>query len=201
MQARRGLNWNIDAVALFAVAAALVCAAPAIAVVGFALAPGESARFGGALLRDGVIGTLSLTLAGGAGAIALGATSAWLVSLTRFPGRGVFEWLLVIPLAAPSYVLAYAYSGLTWAGGPIPFPLRGFWGATLVYAIGLYPYVYLAARAAFASQSACALEAARTLGGKTRRAVFPRWLAAGAAGDCGGRRAGADGNRRRLRRG
>lgn len=172
MQARRGLNWNIDAVALFAVAAALVCAAPAIAVVGFALAPGESARFGGALLRDGVIGTLSLTLAGGAGAIALGATSAWLVSLTRFPGRGVFEWLLVIPLAAPSYVLAYAYSGLTWAGGPIPFPLRGFWGATLVYAIGLYPYVYLAARAAFASQSACALEAARTLGAKPGALFF-----------------------------
>ncbi|HRE45970.1 MAG TPA: ABC transporter permease subunit, partial [Terricaulis sp.] len=172
MQARRGLNWTIDAVALFAVAAALVCAAPAIAVVGFALAPGESARFGGPLLRDGVIGTLSLTLAGGAGAIALGAASAWLVSLTRFPGRGLFEWLLVIPLAAPSYVLAYAYSGLTWAGGPIPFPLRGFWGATLVYAIGLYPYVYLAARAAFASQSACALEAARTLGAKPSALFF-----------------------------
>ncbi|HRP11866.1 MAG TPA: iron ABC transporter permease [Terricaulis sp.] len=163
---------NVDAVALFAAAATLICAAPALAVIGFALAPGEGARFGGPLLTNGALGTLGLTLAGGTGAIVLGAASAWLVSLCRFPGRGAFEWLLVIPLAAPSYVLAYAYSGLTWAGGPIAFPVRGFWGAAFIYAIGLYPYVYLAARAAFASQSACALEAARTLGAKPGALFF-----------------------------
>jgi len=172
MNGRARNRWNVDAVALFAAAATLICAAPALAVIGFALAPGEGARFGGPLLSTGALGTLSLTLVGGAGAIALGAASAWLVSLCRFPGRGAFEWLLVIPLAAPSYVLAYAYSGLTWAGGPIAFPVRGFWGAAFVYAIGLYPYVYLAARAAFASQSACALEAARTLGAKPGALFF-----------------------------
>lgn len=166
MSTHTAQRWRIDEVALGAAAATLICAAPALAVIGFALAPGESARFGRALLRDGAFGTLALMLAGGGGAIALGAGAAWLVSLCRFPGRGVLEWLLVIPLAAPGYVLAYAYSGLTWAGGPIAFPVVGFWGAAFVYAIGLYPYVYLAARAAFASQSSCALEAARTLGAR-----------------------------------
>lgn len=172
MSGRDHSGFHVDAVALFAAAATLICAAPALAVIGFALAPGQGAQFGGPLLSTGAFGTLGLMLAGGGGAIALGACAAWLVSLCRFPGRGLFEWLLVIPLAAPSYVLAYAYSGLTWAGGPIPFPVRGFWGAAFIYAIGLYPYVYLAARAAFASQSSCALEAARTLGAKPGALFF-----------------------------
>jgi iron(III) transport system permease protein len=165
-------SFRIDAVALAAAAATLICAAPALAVIGFALTPGESARFGGALLRDGALGTLALALVGGGGAIVLGASTAWLISLCDFPGRGLFAWALVIPLAAPVYVLAYAYSGLTWAGGIIPLRIEGFWGAAFVYAIGLYPYVYLAARAAFASQSSCALEAARTLGAKPGALFF-----------------------------
>ncbi len=172
MSARPAHRWSFDAVALGAAAATLICGAPALAVLGFALTPGEGAQFGGALLRDGAFGTMMLMLAGGGGAIILGAAAAWLVSLTRFPGRGLFEWLLVIPLAAPSYVLAYAYSGLTWAGGPIAFPVAGFWGAAFVYALGLYPYVYLAARAAFASQSSSALEAGRTLGAKPGALFF-----------------------------
>jgi iron(III) transport system permease protein len=161
----RARGVEIDGVAVAAAVATFVCAAPAIAVIALALSPGgQGADFAGDLLRDGAIGTLTLVLAGGTGAIVFGAISAWLVSLCRFPGRGVFEWLLVIPLAAPSYVLAYSYASFTWAGGWSPIEVRGFWGAAFVYAVGLYPYVYLAARAAFASQSACALEAARTLG-------------------------------------
>jgi iron(III) transport system permease protein len=85
----------------------------------------------------------------------------------------VFEWLLVVPLAAPSYVLAYSYASLTWAGGASPVRVEGFWGAAFIYAMGLYPYIYLAARAAFASQSSCALEAARTLGARPMQ-VFAR---------------------------
>lgn len=171
LPARRRLH--IDGVALVAALATLLCAAPALAVFALALAPArESVAFGGELLRDGAIGTLSLVLAGGGGAVILGALAAWLVSLCRFPGRSVFEWLLVVPLAAPSYVLAYAYAGLTWFNGS-PVEVRGFWGAAFIYAVGLYPYVYLAARAAFASQSACALEAARTLGARPL-AVFRR---------------------------
>jgi iron(III) transport system permease protein len=66
-------------------------------------------------------------------------------------------------------VLAYSYASLTWAGGPLPIQVSGFWGAAFIYAVGLYPYVYLAARAAFVSQSSCALEAARTLGASPLR--------------------------------
>jgi len=158
---------NIDGVALVAALATIICAAPAIAVIGLALARSDGgADFGGDLLANGAFGTGALMAAGGLGAIVFGAASAALVSLCRFPGRGLFEWLLVVPLAAPSYILAYAYASLTWAGGVSPLRIEGFWGAAFIYAVGLYPYVYLAARAAFVSQSLGALEAARTLGAK-----------------------------------
>lgn len=163
---------RVDGVAVFALLAGLACAAPALAVIAFALTPAAGAEFGADLLGDGIAGTAALALAGGLGAIVLGAAAAWLVGMCSFPGRGVFEWLLAAPLAAPSYVLAYSYSSLTWAGGPIPLPVAGFWGAAFVYAVGLYPYVYLAARAAFASQSACAIEAARALGASPMQAFW-----------------------------
>ncbi len=181
---------RLDGVAIAAAVATLICAAPAMAVIALALTRDAGAEFGAALIRDGAIGTFTLVLAGGAGAIAFGAASAWLVTLCQFPGRGLFEWLLVVPLAAPSYILAYAYAGMTWAGAS-PVPVQGFWGVAFIYAVGLYPYVYLAARAAFASQSACALEAARMLGASPLR-VFWRvalplarpGIAAGAALAC-----------------
>lgn len=161
----RPRGFAVDGVALIAALATLACAAPAIAVIGFALSPDrEGVAFGGDLLRDGAFGSLTLMVLGGGGATVLGAVSAWLVSLCKFPGRGMFEWALVLPLAAPSYVLAYSYASFSWAGGVSPIEVRGVWGAAFIYAVGLYPYVYLAARAAFTSQSACALEAARTLG-------------------------------------
>ncbi len=181
---------RLDGVMLAAVVATLVCATPAVAVIMLALTQESDATFGGALIREGAIGTFSLVLAGGSGAIVFGALAAWLVTLCKFPGRALFEWLLVIPLAAPSYILAYAYASMTWAGAS-PVPVQGFWGVAFIYAVGLYPYVYLAARAAFASQSACALEAARMLGASPLR-VFWRvalplarpGIAAGAALAC-----------------
>lgn len=164
---------RIDIVAVAAGLAALTCVAPAVAVFGFALAPAsDEAGVAGALIRDGAFGTLGLMLAGGGAAIFLGAVSAWLVSLCDFPGRRAFAWLLVLPLAAPSYVLSYSYASLTWAGGAIAFPVTGFWGAAFIYAVGLYPYVFLAARAVFATQSAGALEAARSLGARPWRVFW-----------------------------
>jgi iron(III) transport system permease protein len=168
-------------------AAALICAAPALAVLWLAFAGGGHG-FGGERLFEAALTSFGLALIGGGGAVALGTGAALLVTLCRFPGRGVFAWLLAAPLAAPSFVLAYAYSSLTWAGGPIPLPLTGFWGAAFVYAFGLYPYAYLAVRSGLATQSADACEAARTLGAGPRtlllRIVLPLArpaLAAGAA--------------------
>ena len=99
---------------------------------------------------------------------------------TAFLGRAVFEWLLILPLAAPGYVIAYAWADLTGIAGPLQgavqdmtglsardywFPeVTGLFGTSFVLACALYPYVYLTARAAFTTQSASALEAARSLG-------------------------------------
>ncbi len=130
----------------------------------------------------GTLGTLFLT-----GVLILGVAvpSAWLVTMYQFPGRGVFEWLLILPLAAPGYVLAYAYADLMGVMGPFQTALReatgwsarDYWfpdmrnlpGLAFVLACALYPYAYLTARAAFVSQSVCALEAARSLGASSLR--------------------------------
>src|SRR5690606_4408897 len=105
------------------------------------------------------------------GATALGAASAWLVVMHRFPGRDLFAWALALPLAAPAFALAYAYADLFDVAGPIrtlsrgvlgfdafPFEIRSLPGAAFILSCAFYPYVYLTARAAFVSQSVCALE-------------------------------------------
>lgn len=171
--------------------AATVCAAPALAVLVAGLTADVTDPGARDLLWRSVWGTAILVAGAGAAATALGATAAWLVTFCRFPGRGLFEWMLVLPLAAPVYVLAFAYGAITGPGGPAPVRLSGLVGAGFVYALGFYPYVYLAARAAFISQSMCALEAARTLGAKPMRrfsavAMPLAWpgIAAGAALAC-----------------
>lgn len=157
--------------AIAATCAVLVCAGPALAVLAMALSAPPAAQ-DAALLRDSVLGTVLLLGLGGGGAVLLGVACATLVSVFAFPGRGFFAWALAAPLAAPIYVLAYGYSALTWAGGPLDWPLRGVAGAAFVYALACYPYVYLATRAAFAAQSMCALEAARTLGATPISAIL-----------------------------
>jgi iron(III) transport system permease protein len=161
----RRIGWTRAWPALAGAAAALVCAAPAVAVlIGGLMAPRIEDAGAQALLWRSVAGTLVLVIGAGAAATFLGATAAWLVTLCRFPGRALFEWLLVLPLAAPVYVLAFGYGALTGPGGPVPVRLSGLLGAGVVYALAFYPYIYLSARAAFVSQSVCALEAARGLG-------------------------------------
>jgi iron(III) transport system permease protein len=126
----------------------------------------------------------------GVGLIALtfGACTAWLVTMCRFPGRTLLDRLLVLPLAMPTYILAYAYVELFDYAGPVQgllralfgwtsardyrFPeIRSMGGAILVLSAALYPYVYLSARASFVQQSVCVLEVARTLG-RTSMGVF-----------------------------
>lgn len=185
--ARLAVAWPRIAGAL----AAILCAAPVVAVLAQGLSGAPAGSGAQDMIWRSVGGTLALVLFAGAAATVLGAGAAWLVTLCDFPGRRAFEWLLVLPLAAPAYVLAYAYGALTGPGGPIPVRLGGLWGAGLVYALGFYPYVYLSARAAFVSQSVCALEAARSLGAGPWR-TFARiaaplaWpgVAAGAALAC-----------------
>jgi len=120
--------------------------------------------------------------------LAFGACTAWLVTMCRFPGRALLDRLLVLPLAMPTYIVAYAYVELTDYAGPFQgwlrfafgwtsardywFPdVRSMGGAIVVLSAALYPYVYLSARASFVQQSVCVLEVARTLG-RTSMGVF-----------------------------
>lgn len=113
----------------------------------------------------------------GIGVLLLGVPLAWLTAVHDFPGRRFFSWALMLPLAMPAYVLAFAMVGLldftgplqTWlrtlADGPVAFPpIRSTGGVIIVMSLSLYPYVYLLARNAFATQGRRALEAAASLG-------------------------------------
>lgn len=157
-----------------AVIAALVCAAPILAVALIALSDGSTdylrhlaqTRLPTYLWNSFLVGTIAAL---GAGIIGTGL--GWLIARTAFPGRKIFSWVLILPLAVPAYVAAYAWLDLSQAGGPFDalsfglFPtVRGSLGAGLMFALVLYPYVYLLARDAFAGQSADAYDAARTLG-------------------------------------
>jgi iron(III) transport system permease protein len=114
----------------------------------------------------------------------LGTGLAWLVAGHEFPGRGVFAWALLLPLAVPGYVLAVVFAGALDFAGPLQSwlrealhpglrlpPIRSLGGAALVLSLCLYPYVYLLARVAFETGGARTLEAAQTLG-LDRRAAF-----------------------------
>ena len=111
-----------------------------------------------------------------------GIGTAWLVTAHDFPGRNHLCWLLPLPLAFPTYIVAYVYVDIFDAVGPgadrhsarcsAIAPRREYWfpsvrslpGAIFVMSLVLYPYVYLAARAMFLTQSASLIEVARTLG-------------------------------------
>ncbi|MBK1634437.1 ABC transporter permease [Rhodovulum adriaticum] len=114
-------------------------------------------------------------------AAAVGTGAAWLVSVYRFPGARWLEWLLLMPLAIPAYVGAYALVDFLEYAGPVQSGLRALFGwdsardywfpeirsrgaAVVVLAAALYPYVYLLSRAAFREQSGGAYEVARALG-------------------------------------
>jgi iron(III) transport system permease protein len=111
----------------------------------------------------------------------IGVGTAWLVTAYRFPGRGFFDWALLLPLAVPTYIVAYAYVDLLHPLGPVQGILRAMLGIVrpadfrlpdirsmggciFLFGLVLYPYVYLTARAMFLMQSACVIEVARTLG-------------------------------------
>lgn len=132
----------------------------------------------------------SLMLAAGAGLAAalLGTGSAWIVAMYRFPGRRVLEWALLLPLAMPTYVIAYAYTDFFQYAGPVQSGLRemfgwqrgDYWfpevrsleGAIVIFGLVFYPYVYVLARTAFLERSGVLMEAARGLGYSQRAAFF-----------------------------
>ncbi|NKB77515.1 MAG: ABC transporter permease subunit [Gammaproteobacteria bacterium] len=132
------------------------------------------------VLPDYIQNSLWLMIGVAFGVTSMGTITAWLTSMYQFPGRRLLIWALLLPLAMPAYIIAYTYTGMLDASGPVQegirdafglkygeywFPeIRSIGGAIAMLSLVLYPYVYLLARAAFINQSVCVLEASRTLG-------------------------------------
>ncbi len=173
---------RLDGWMIAALVVATLVATPVIVVMASVFAPaGEVwSHLAATVLTGYVANTLILMIGVGAGTLLIGVATAWLVTMCRFPGRAVFEWALLLPLAVPTYAIAFTYGGLFEYAGPVQSALRDaftwsrvdYWfpdirslgGAVLVMTMVLYPYVYLLARAAFLEQSVCVIEVSRTLG-------------------------------------
>lgn len=165
--------------------AALIIAAllivPLVAVVWNVFVPGSAwPELAQTVLASYIGNTLLLLLGVACGVVSMGVLSAWLIASYRFPGHRVLQWALLLPLAMPAYVMAYAYTDALQFAGPVQtalrewtgwhareywFPeIRSLYGAAAMFSFALYPYVYLLARVAFLEQSRSALEAGRLAG-------------------------------------
>jgi len=169
---------------------ALFCLLPHVAVlIASLLGDTETLRhLAGSVLDDYVLNTGKLVVIVGIGTFLIGTGAAWLVTMTEFVGRRWLEIALVIPLAFPAYVLAYAYTHVLdhpgivqtmlrdltgWGPRDYWFPeVRSIGGAGAILTLVLYPYVYLLARAAFLGQSGTTFLAARSLGKSPARAFL-----------------------------
>ena len=180
--ARANRARRIDGWSFLTVAIAFLIAVPVVVVAAHVLVPtGEIwAHLAETLLPTYIANSLWLMVGVGSGTLVIGVGTAWLVTMCRFPGRRIFEWALLLPMAVPAYVIAYTYTGLLEFAGPVQETLRSvtgwgrgdYWfpeirslpGAIAMLTLVLYPYVYLLSRAAFLEQSVCVLEVSRTLG-------------------------------------
>ena len=183
------LNFNFWTIALIAIA--FIIATPIIFVFSSVFAKSGEIwqHLIDTVLLDYITNSCLLMLGVGTGVIVIGVGTAWLVTMCRFWGSRYLEWLLLLPLAAPAYLLAYAYTNLLDYFGPVQaglrhifgwvsvqdywFPnIRSLWGAMVMLILVLYPYVYLLTRVAFLEQSAGTLEASRSLGCNPWRSFF-----------------------------
>ena len=189
----RRLDWRrwVDGWTLGTIAIAALVVLPVAAVIGLALGPSDDiwAHLSSTVLPRYIAATLQLMVGVGLGTLIIGVGTAWLVTMCRFPGRKLFEWALLLPMAVPAYVIAYVYTDILEYAGPVQallrdafgwsgkrdywFPeIRSMGGAISMMTLVLYPYVYLLSRAAFLEQSVCVLEASRTLGRGPWRSFF-----------------------------
>ncbi len=179
----RPVRLHLDGWSLGAVAIAALVLMPVVAVVWLAFHPTQNIwpHLLSTTLPRYLANTVILMAAVGALTAAMGTGAAWLIVMYRFPGHRWLQWALLMPLAVPAYVGAYALVDFLEYAGPVQTGLRGLFGwtdatgywfpairtrgaAILVLSAALYPYVYLLARAAFREQSGAGYEVARALG-------------------------------------
>ena len=170
--------WSLGALAI-----AIMVLMPILAVIWFALHPTDNIwpHLIATTLPRYVTNTAVLMIGVGIVAATVGTGAAWFVVMYKFPGRQWLQWALLMPLAVPAYVGAYALVDFFEYAGPIQTVLRATFGwtnsqdywfpairtrgaAIIVLSAALYPYVYILARAAFREQSGAGYEVARALG-------------------------------------
>ena len=171
---------RLDGLRAAATAIALLVAIPVAVVFSSWLAPATDIwrHFAAYVLGDLLRNTFWLALGVGLGTLLVGVSLAWLTTMCEFPGRRVFAWALMLPLALPTYVLAFVSRGLFDYTGPVQTALRSWSGAAdlwfpriqstggviTVLTLALYPYVYLITRNAFRTQGVRMMEVAQSLG-------------------------------------
>jgi iron(III) transport system permease protein len=160
---------------------ALLLAAPIVVVITspFHSNAPEWAYVSSTILPVHLWGSLRLSFGVLLIALIIAVPAAWFIALHDFPGRRIFSWALVLPLALPTYLSAFAYADLLGPTGSLSVPIHSFTGIRIdivnftglsfIQAFVLFPYIYLPARAAFSKGMASQLEAARTLGAKGLR--------------------------------
>lgn len=167
---------------VMAILVAIPVALPLLVVVAALLFPTTAvwSHLMQTVLLTYTVNTLGLMLIVAVLAASMGVGAAWLTAHYRFPGSGWLGVALILPLAAPAYVVGYVYADLFDATGPVQgvlrslagvqlgdyyFPaIRSLGGAGIVIALVLYPYVYLLAKTSFQSQAGALYESARVLG-------------------------------------
>ena len=137
------------------------------------------------VLPDYLLTSVLLCAGVAVGVTVLGLSTAAAVTLFKFPGQSFFEWALLLPMAMPAYVVAYAYTDFFQFSGPLQTFIRSTWalegrvfpeirslgGAIFVFSLTLYPYVYLLARTALSERASHLMEAARLLGAPLYRRI------------------------------
>ncbi len=130
------------------------------------------------ILADYILNSLVLCIGCMICTFLIGTTTAWLCSACKFRGQSFYRWALILPLAYPSYIIAFVYTGILDYGGSVyvflyenfglqtPLNIRSMQGAILVISATLYPYIYLLAYSAWRNNSSCLLETGRLLQAK-----------------------------------
>jgi iron(III) transport system permease protein len=175
---RAGLStWTVAALVLV-----LLTTIPLAAVFVGVLGPSSDTwqHIASTVLADYLLNSAALMVLVGALTLLMGVSAAWLVAMCSFPGRRIFEWGLILPLAIPTYIAGITYAELLAYGSPLYELTASIWpsptppnfqthimtlpGAAVVLSLVLFPYTYVITRASFAKQSGSILETARILG-------------------------------------
>ena len=161
-QQKSNLGWL-----LFVVGTALLLSIPVVTVLYSVILPTSDiwSHLRSTVLADYALNSLVLAVGVCIGTSLIGISTAWLCSAYSFPGRKLFSWTLLLPLAFPPYIIAYTYTGMLDFAGPVQSVMRSlfgweygdYWfpeirsiaGAIIMISLVLYPYVYLLLRTAF----------------------------------------------------